>query len=255
MNVAKTHTATLKALAEGQRIGLTMVDSKPDSGLAKIVRIIPGGTAAECGQLQRGDLILSINGREAVGHKRAAAELKACAHGEITLLILRDEDAESQPRKVSFSSSSFGCSSLCPCLPTSTPTSMRILSQCVGTDSDLKERLQWVLRAAAIYDVLLLQQIFGTASLGVRLGGESGAVEASLRKRGFKYCVRAAAPLGFKTTDSGCLVASRWPLLDVQQLTYAARGAHEARVAGARVSKGAILVRLQVPCNRRVTAV
>uniref|UniRef100_A0A7S3FJB7 PDZ domain-containing protein n=1 Tax=Haptolina ericina TaxID=156174 RepID=A0A7S3FJB7_9EUKA len=69
------------------KIGLRLEDRKAD-GLPKIVQITPGGAAMASGQLKKGDVLVSINGMDVRGHKRAAEVLKE-AQGDIKMVIRR----------------------------------------------------------------------------------------------------------------------------------------------------------------------
>ena len=69
------------------KIGLRLEDRKLD-GLPKIVAMSPGGAAHASRQLKKGDVLVSINGVDARGHKRAEALLRQ-ATGDVQLVIRR----------------------------------------------------------------------------------------------------------------------------------------------------------------------
>ena len=75
------------------KIGLRLEDRKSD-GLPKIVTIAPGGAAAVGGQLRKGDVLISVNGQDVRGHKRAAEVLRE-ASGDIQLVVQRSGSSRS----------------------------------------------------------------------------------------------------------------------------------------------------------------
>jgi len=91
--MASDLTITVHKNSVDDKIGLRLEDRKPD-GLPKIVQISPGGAAAACGQLKKGDVLLSVNGMDVRGHKRAAEVLKE-ATGDIALLVRRNSSRSS----------------------------------------------------------------------------------------------------------------------------------------------------------------
>ena len=80
-------TVVIQKPTADTKIGLRLEDRKAD-GLPKIVAIAPGAAAYSSGQLKKGDAIVSVNGKDVSGHKRAAEVLKD-AVGDIQLVIQR----------------------------------------------------------------------------------------------------------------------------------------------------------------------
>ncbi|KAL3920506.1 MAG: hypothetical protein SGPRY_005228 [Prymnesium sp.] len=82
-------TVVMHKPSQTTKLGLRLEDRKPDR-VPKIVAVAPNSPAANCKELKKGDLVLSVNGQPVESH-RVAAQMMSGAVGDVTLVILRPE--------------------------------------------------------------------------------------------------------------------------------------------------------------------
>eukprot|EP00966_Prymnesium_polylepis_P317936 7344375-Prymnesium_polylepis.1 len=80
------HEVIVSKEKQKSKIGMRLQDRLVD-GFPVVTLIMPGGAAEASGSLNKGDVIISINGQQPRGHKHALAILAEQAPGDIKLLI------------------------------------------------------------------------------------------------------------------------------------------------------------------------